>query len=307
MIGQRTLRRTRSCALRANASGGYILLVPHVRPIVRDNLTGRGSAVVATRQVYGDQTAPCPTPVTHSYAALVFCTGGRFRMEQNGAWNLREGDVLLVPAGEPHRMLERRSLDLWGLAICVPCLAAEGIASFLEPFERVRDGASPVVQVPSARHEYLAGLLRELETMADPRDPGDVLVQRSLLTLILAEIERASSSARRGTGGVVAEALRFIERSCLGPLTLNDVAAAVRRSPTYVTTALTQATGRSAVQWIVSGRMAEARRLLLHSDERVDVVAERVGYADATHFIRMFRRAHGATPAAWRAAQARAR
>jgi AraC-like DNA-binding protein len=46
--------------------------------------------------------------------------------------------------------------------------------------------------------------------------------------------------------------------------------------------------------------MAQARRLLLHSDERVDVIAERVGYADATHFIRMFRREHGATPAAWR-------
>ncbi len=51
----------------------------------------------------------------------------------------------------------------------------------------------------------------------------------------------------------------------------------------------------------------EARRRLLHSDERVDVIAERVGYADPTHFIRMFRREHGATPAAWRAAQARGR
>ena len=51
--------------------------------------------------------------------------------------------------------------------------------------------------------------------------------------------------------------------------------------------------------------MAEARRLLLHSDEMIDVIAERVGYADATHFIRMFRREHGATPAAWRTLQAR--
>jgi transcriptional regulator GlxA family with amidase domain len=32
----------------------------------------------------------------------------------------------------------------------------------------------------------------------------------------------------------------------------------------------------------------------------IDIIAERVGYADPTHFIRMFRRAHGATPAAWR-------
>ena len=44
----------------------------------------------------------------------------------------------------------------------------------------------------------------------------------------------------------------------------------------------------------------------LHSSERVDVISEQVGYADVTHFIRLFRRAHGATPAAWRAAQRRA-
>jgi AraC-like DNA-binding protein len=232
-------------------------------------------------------------------------------MELKGEWNLREGDVLLVPAGEPHRMLEMRSLEYWGLAFCVPCFAADGAASLLEPFERVRDGAAAVVQIASARHAYLEALLRELEDVGrEPRGPSDTLgaVQRSLLTLILAEVDRAASSsgARRGAGGgVVVDALRFIERNCLGRLTLDDVAAAVGRSPTYVTTALTRATGRSAVQWIVSGRMAEARRLLLHSDEMVDVIAERVGYADATHFIRMFRRDHGATPAAWRAARTR--
>ncbi len=232
-------------------------------------------------------------------------------MELNGEWTLREGDVLLVPAGAPHRMLEARGMESWGLAFCVPCFAADRTASLLEPFERVREGASAVVQIPGARHPYLEGLFRELESTGRER-PGPTesldAVQRSLLTLILAEVDRASSAsgARQATrGSVVTGALRFIERNCLGPLSLNDVAAAVGRSPTYVTTALTQATGRSAVQWIVSGRMAEARRLLLHSDEMVDVIAERVGYADATHFIRMFRREHGATPAAWRAAQTR--
>lgn len=282
-----------------------------VRPILRDSLTGSGWPVVARRQANDDRPAPCRTPVTHSYATLAFYTGGQSRMEQNGEWHLREGDVLLVPAGEPHRMLERRSPEYWGLAFCVPCFAADGTASLLEPFERVRDGAAAVVHIPSTRHEYLGGLLRELEDVSrEPRGPSSTLeaVQRSLLTLILAEVDRASSScdARRATGGgVVVDALRFIERNCLGRLTLEDVAAAVGRSPTYVTAALTQATGRSAGKWIVSGRMAEARRLLLHSDEMVDIIAERVGYADATHFIRMFRREHGATPAAWRAARTR--
>ena len=99
--------------------------------------------------------------------------------------------------------------------------------------------------------------------------------------------------------------MRFIERNALRRLTLGEIAEAVGRSPAYVTNALSRSTGRSALEWILSARMAEARRLLLHSDEMVDVIAERVGYADATHFIRMFRRSHGTTPAAWRAARTR--
>lgn len=251
---------------------------------------------------------PARAPVTHSYAALAFYTGGRARMDLRGEWQIREGDAVLIPAGEPHRALEAERLALWGLSFCVPCYAADGAASLLEPFERVRDGASPVVQIPGARHAYLETLFRELdEVCRAPRGQQDArdAVQRSLLTLILAEVDRAvaPAGAQRRSGGLVAEALRFIERNCLGPLTLEEVAAAIGRSPSHVTTALTRATGRSAVQWIVSGRMAEARRLLLHSEERIEAVAERVGYADATHFIRMFRREHGATPAAWRAAR----
>ncbi|MEM9069798.1 MAG: AraC family transcriptional regulator [Myxococcota bacterium] len=245
---------------------------------------------------------PHPGPVTHSYAALGFHTGGHVRVEQNGEWKLSAGDVLLVPAGQPHRMIEMKRSEYWGVAFCVPCLIEQGAAELLAPFERVRDGASAVVRIPAARHTFLQELFKELED-AGRAAAGErrQTVQRSLLTLILHEVDRAAEHPETGAGGVVAESLRFIEHNCLKPLTLRDVAAAVGRTPAYVTSALSKATGRSAVQWIVAGRMAEARRRLLHTDEMVDVIAERVGYADATHFIRMFRRAHGITPAAWRA------
>ena len=38
-------------------------------------------------------------------------------------------------------------------------------------------------------------------------------------------------------------------------------------------------------------------------EHALEVVAERVGYEDTTHFIRVFRRVHGTTPAAWRRAR----
>jgi AraC family transcriptional regulator, transcriptional activator of pobA len=130
------------------------------------------------------------------------------------------------------------------------------------------------------------------------------VVRRSLLTLILNEVDQAKSAGegqRQPAKTVVVESLRFIERNCLKRLTLSDVANAVNRSPAYVTSELTRSTGRSAVEWIISGRMGEARRLLTHSDERVEAIAERVGYADPTHFIRLFRRQHGVTPSVFRA------
>jgi AraC family transcriptional activator of pobA len=285
--------------------------VKKVRPLVHDGPAGRSSPIAVSRMVKGPDKS-CGTPVTHDHAALAFYTGGETRVELQGEWNLRAGDVLIVPAGEPHRTLERGSLELWGLSFCAPCFASNGAAGLLEPFERVRDGASAVVAIPPDRRAHLELLFRELESaVATPRGSSEAneAVQRSLLTLILAEVDRAAdtSNAKEGrkASGVVTDALRFIERNCLGPLTVDEVAAAVGRSSTYVTTALTATTGRSASQWIVSGRMAEARRLLLHGGEHVDVIAERVGYADSTHFIRMFRREHGETPAAWRTSHAR--
>lgn len=274
-----------------------------MRTVARDSEAARRRPIVAARLEPCDPAKPQKLPVAHSYAALVFCTEGGSRVEQDGEWTLREGEILLVPAGAPHRTIERRQPRGWTLGFSPVVLAGE--ASLLEPFERVRDGGSAVVRIPPARRAFLETLLRELEAAGHAPRPVEA-VERSLLTLILAEV-RSAMDPRAGApmGGVVDRALRVIERRCLGPLAPSDVAAAVGRSPAYVTAALTKATGRSAGQWIVSGRMAEARRLLLHSDARVELVALRVGYAEVTHFIRMFRREHGVTPAAWRREHAR--
>jgi AraC-like DNA-binding protein len=182
------------------------------------------------------------------------------------------------------------------------------LTALLDPFDRVRGGASPVVRIPAGRLAFLDSLFKELSEQSTGASVSVAAsVRQSLLTLIINEVTRAAAwSAEDGSErSIVAQTLRFIERHCLEPLTLATVAKAMQRTPSYITTALTRATGRSAIAWITAGRMAEARRRLLHSDERIDIVAERVGYADVTHFIRVFRRTHGATPAAWRAAQQR--
>jgi AraC-like DNA-binding protein len=80
------------------------------------------------------------------------------------------------------------------------------------------------------------------------------------------------------------------------------VAATVNLSSGHLTTVIRERTGRTVVEWIAERRMAEARRLLVETDESVENVGTRVGYDDPTYFARRFRRAHGTTPAVWRSA-----
>lgn len=268
-------------------------------------------ALTPTRPVWVEhRTAPvssCRAPAVHEHVALAFFTSGRAAVEQGGRFEVREGDVLLVPAGAPHWLSYGRDTAAWGIGFCGTCYAPSELGPLLEPFERARAGGSAVVAIPGDRQEHVARLCRELadETRSDgaARAHG-AWVQKGLLGLVLAEVARAApTTAPAESTSVVGAALQFIERHCLSSISLRDVAAAVGRSPSYVTTAVKRATGKTVGEWIIAGRLAEARNRLVYRDERVDEIAERVGYADVTHFIRLFRRAHGVTPAAWRAAQ----
>ena len=262
---------------------------------------GHDRPVVVSQRNHTLKRRP-PHAVTHDHVALAFYTAGTAIVEQRGEWTLGAGDVMLVPAGEPHRFLEVNRVEQWGVGVCATCFTMEETGTLLLAFDRVRAGASPVVRIPEARRPFLESLFVELQRETARPSGGALAVQRSLITLILSEVDRAASWPEEARApDIVSEALRYIQQRCLSPLSLGDVARAVRRSPAHLTTLVRKTTGRSVGAWIVAHRLAEARHRLLYTDEIVDVVAERVGYRDPTHFIRMFRREHGLTPSAWRA------
>lgn len=263
-------------------------------------LEGPARSMVVASYMCLPEGRPAGRMARHDHAVVLYYTRGQALFEQRQRLSVGEGDVVIVPAGEAHRMLEVDGAAGWGVGLQPACMASPEKSWLLEPFARVRRGAVAAARVAPERRVFLEAMLRELsEATAHPGAHQEQRVD-ALLTLVLGEVSRAQSDAAPALASVVGEALAFIEQHCTEGISLRDVAAAVRRSPAHLTTATRQATGRSVGAWITAGRMAEARRRLLHSDERVDVIGERVGYADATHFIRIFRQNHGETPAAWR-------
>src|SRR5688572_2711284 len=108
-------------------------------------------------------------PAVHEHSVMVFVTDGSVLQEQRGRFEVHAGDVLLVPAGEAHRALRKTRTTAWGVGFCAPCYAPSELANLLDPFERARSGASPVVRLPVERHEHVGRLIAELqaETRAD--------------------------------------------------------------------------------------------------------------------------------------------
>lgn len=287
-------------------------------PVWASRLGGPGEAgcSVPTERAASTSGRVRGAHVVHAYSVLTFVTEGRVEVEQlplGRAWGrgprvpryeAREGSVVVVPAGARHGRLGASAGDAWGVGFHASCFASGELAPLLAPFERVARGGSPVVPIPAARRGFLASLCAELgRETGEGRQLHGALVARELFALILAEVSRASAElppAAPATDSLVADVLAHIERRCLGPLPLAELAELVHRSPSHTSAEVRRVTGRSITEWITEGRMAEARRRLLATDEHVDVIAERVGYADATHFIRVFRRAHGQTPSAFR-------
>lgn len=253
--------------------------------------------------------AAVPGTFVHSYAVIVLVTRGQGRVRHTGDLVLRAGDVHLIPPGDAHGSAQLEALEGWALAFHPEALAHED-ASWgssagprLGPLLRVRSGCHPVLRLNAAQRERLEGWMRliEHELQGDGHLRDEAV--SALLRLVLIELERVSGLAATPDAAgqrLARQVLTYIETHALGSLSLAQVARAVARSTTHVASVVREETGRTVGQWILAYRMAEARRRLRGTDERVDIIGERLGYADVTHFIRLFRRTHGLTPAAWR-------
>ncbi|MDY7226307.1 AraC family transcriptional regulator [Hyalangium rubrum] len=244
----------------------------------------------------------------HSYAVILLITRGHSRIQHAGELSLQEGDVHLIPPGDPHGPAHAQDAEGWGLAFRPEAFAqgsgwGEEPELWLRPFLQIRGGCHPVLRPSAAQRRRLEGWLRAMATEFEGEARGRDEALTALLRLVLIELERIEVpvSAPVSAGlGLTRQVLSYIELNGLKPLSLADVAGVVGRTSTHVATVVRRETGRTVGDWILERRMAEARRRLRGTDERVDIIAERVGYADVTHFIRLFRRVHGLTPAAWR-------
>jgi two-component system response regulator YesN len=78
-------------------------------------------------------------------------------------------------------------------------------------------------------------------------------------------------------------------------ISLDTIAAAVRKSPAYISRAFKEATGENYVQYLRRKRLEHARSLL-DTGALVYEAANESGWTDLSHFVKQFKKAYGMTP-----------
>lgn len=258
-----------------------------------------GPLAVSHRQL---PELPHHAPFSHTDHVVTYVARGSFVMNLGEAVTAQPGCVLLLPSGIPHEPLGGHDLELWAVRFCAACFSLEETQPTMAPFRRVRLGALPLVKLPRGRRRRVVRLYRDMAEEQRLEQPESKELLRCMLQLLFAEVLRAMPVAgpRETSTGFVPDALAFIQQEALRPISLRDVAAAVSHAPSHVAATVKQQTGHTVGDWITSARLAEAASRLVHTSDSILEIAHAVGWKDATHFIRQFRKAHGTTPAAWR-------
>ena len=92
----------------------------------------------------------------------------------------------------------------------------------------------------------------------------------------------------------------YIDAHYAVPITLEDMAEAIRLHPSYLCRLFRQATGSTLSQYLNFVRVYEAEKLLINSKISMTDICSRVGFSDSVYFDRVFRRYNGCTPTAYR-------
>ena len=252
-----------------------------------------GAAIV----VHGRYDGLATAPIAHPHAQLFIPLAGRVHVApaSGDGFLLGPEAALWLPAGLPHA-----ASSLGG--------AVEFVALNLPPDWAPALAAAHGLPLPREGAHALPepGLWLGARLLADRLgDPpgGDAFVEACLRQLGLLMLGAAGGAGATPPGeAAMRRVIEHVLRHHAEDLTVASLAASAGLGVRQLERRFLAAVGLSPRKFLIATRLAAARELLATSALGLEAIAERVGFADATHLTRSFRAAHGTTPAAWRRA-----
>ncbi len=242
-----------------------------------------------------------PFEERHDGVCIAAVTGGTFRYRSS------LGSTVLAPG----------ALLLGNDCHCFECSHEHGVGDRCLSFRLAPEFLETVVSsVPGARrasfsvprlppHDRLLPVIAAAEAA---RDDGDAGAFEELVLRIAGAVSGAlnESKTRPPAPGVrderrISAALRYIESSVDGSLSIAELAQVAAMSPYHFLRTFRALVGMTPHQFILYTRMKRAAISLRRMHENISAIAFAAGFGDLSTFNRRFQRIFGLSPGAFRA------
>ena len=242
-------------------------------------------------------------PHTHEFIEIVYILSGTGKEWIDGKeYPVSDGSLMFINYGQTHAFCADREMVYYNILL-EPEAVSEKIINADNAFAilsltafsdfSLADTSNPFVSFSCAEREKLEYVLCEMYREYQSSDSGRATVLKSYLSILLAYIFRKMLPGGDRADAAPSEMLRYIETHFNENLNL---AKKCFYSPKYFSRVFKERYGITVSEYIQKKRMEKGRELLEDTDCTVEEISSMVGYCDATHFYKYFKRFYGITP-----------
>jgi len=211
----------------------------------------------------------------------------------------RRGDAISLPPGLTHNLTMLSpgpSISRWA-HVAYRVLGSVDLFSLIRPLRVLRGAAARRIgEINAALAEWAALPEPQLVDVFRRKALGFELLARVATG---AELRPEALQRLRGARHLV-RVLEYIPAHLAGDLGRDTLARLAHLSPSRFHTVFETALGKAPGQYVQEVRLRAAQQLLIATDLGVEEVGLRVGFADAFHFSRLFRKRCGLSPTHYR-------
>lgn len=256
----------------------------------------------------------------HDFVELVIIMKGRGRFFIDGQeYPVEEGNVLLLNPGTWHYSLPEKGKQKG---------ATEFYLAFTDvEYKNCPKGFLPLfhnykimTMLPEAAKKDIFYLCNAIEKEANSCETGRYFMMKAYLIQVLCLLERFQKQEREleqkhldkkligcefksvNKQYVVQRIMDYMENHYQEKISLDQIAANMYLSSYYISKIFKSETGDTPINFLISLRMKKAREML-DAEEKFSIqeVAAAVGYEDAYHFSKLFKKYYGLSPLYYRA------
>jgi AraC-like DNA-binding protein len=247
----------------------------------------------------------------HDFASIVYFLQGEGTYNINGVfYKPKKGNLLVINPGVYHSRIMSPGQEAVEFHIGFTNIQIQG----LPPDFLIPEGISPIFKFS----RYEQDLLRQCsEIIAEQEkdEPGRALVLKSMLMRFIVIFLREVYMASKGflsdeqsnerymfnlesydRVNIVNSIVSYINENYMKDISLDKISKNMYLSSVYISKIFKEEIGESPINYLIKVRLAKALELLKQGNLTIKAVAKSVGYDDAYHFSKLFKKYYGSPP-----------